>query len=465
MSRHSKLLESIIKYTTAAVLIAIPLYPKFPFIRISGTFVSIRLEDLLIAFSFFLVIYYFLESRGKFQKKDLFVSVILYLITGGISLMSAIFVTKTVTPHIAILHWMRRVEYFVPLFLGIAALKKRPQNIDFYFKVLLLVLFFIFIYGLGQRYLQWPIVITQNEEYSKGVALRFLPGSHINSTFAGHYDLATFLVLILPILVCALFLLKEVKVCLVLLFSWLSSLWLLVNTASRISLFSYAVSVTLALIFVKRYKAIPLVLAVSILFSGFSPNLLARYMRIFEVGKSQLKNIVINKTFDISAYAQTQEIFTPKRQRVGMTPTPIPVFEDRSTNIRLNVEWPRAVRAFFKNPLLGTGYSSITLATDNDYLRALGEVGLLGFFAFGLIFINVFQKLIKVLAFSKHFQPKEGHLLNNNELSLAFAAGISGALPGIFINAFFIDVFEASKFAVIFWLLTGMTMSLISSKK
>ena len=81
-------------------------------------------------------------------------------------------------------------------------------------------------------------------------------------------------------------------------------------------------------------------------------------------------------------------------QRIELENTPIPteesqpVFEDRSVSIRLNVEWPRAIRAFSKNPLLGTGYSSITLATDNDFLRLLGEVGLVGALAFFLIFAN-----------------------------------------------------------------------------
>src|SRR3989344_8006832 len=234
MSKLTKSLEGIIKYTTAAVLIAVPLYPKFPFIRVPGTFVSVRLEDLLIAFSAIIIILYFLQSVKKIIQDNLFVSIALFLLIAGISVLSGIFVTKTVIPHIGFLHWARRIEYFIPLFLGMAAIKKRPSDIEFYFKIILLVLFFAFIYGLGQIYLQWPIVITQNEEYSKGVALRWISGSHINSTFAGHYDLATYLVLILPIIISVLFTIKQIKIKIILWFVWLSSLWLLVNTASRI---------------------------------------------------------------------------------------------------------------------------------------------------------------------------------------------------------------------------------------
>ncbi|MEK7112083.1 MAG: hypothetical protein AAB875_02035, partial [Patescibacteria group bacterium] len=130
-------------------------------------------------------------------------------------------------------------------------------------------------------------------------------------------------------------------------------------------------------------------------------------------------------------------------------------FEDRSTSIRLNVEWPRALRALFKNPLLGTGYSSITLATDNDYLRLLGEVGILGFIAFSLILLNLVRTILRVIPIPK----------NLNSIESAFLAGLAGGTIGIFTNAIFIDIFEASKFALIFWLLIGLAVGLVRKYK
>ena len=40
--------DTIIKYGIAAILIAVPLYPKFPFLNVPGIYVSIRIEDFLI---------------------------------------------------------------------------------------------------------------------------------------------------------------------------------------------------------------------------------------------------------------------------------------------------------------------------------------------------------------------------------------------------------------------------------
>ena len=452
MQKLIKSPETLLKYLVAGILIAVPLYPKFPFIRIPGTFVSVRLEDLLLILSFIFWLIFFFPGIKNFFKNDILRAIIIFLGVGVISLFSAIFVTQTITPHIGILHWFRRIEYFVPLVLGMTVIKKLAGNLNFFFKIILLIIFFAFIYGFGQRYLSWPIIITQNQEYSKGVALRWMSGSHINSTFAGHYDLATFLVLVLPLVITSLFILKGKLTKVFLAGTWLISLWLLVNTASRISLVSYLIASTFSLVLIKKYKAIPIVILISIGFIGFSSNLQERYGRLWNVVRERVLEIkILDNLVADDVYAQDSEEFLFKKDKPSPTPTPVPVFEDRSSSIRLNVEWPRALRAFSKNPLLGTSYSSITLATDNDFLRLLGEVGLLGFLAFLLIFVNFCTALLKVWPFPKNFEG----------LELAFVAGISGSLPGLFLNAVFIDIFEASKFAIIFWLLIGMTISLI----
>jgi hypothetical protein len=441
MSKLLKQFDGLVKYAIASLLMAIPLYPKFPSIRVPGTYVSVRLEDFLIAAVTLIFLIRFLPEITRLFKKDIERSILILLGIGLISLLSAILITQTVVPYIGVLHWVRRIEYFIPFFIGLMYFRDKKENtLEFFLKILMIVLVVAFIYGIGQKYFHWPVIITQNEEYSKGVALRWIPGSHINSTFAGHYDLATFLVLLLPIFVSLFFLVKKIPTKVALFIVIFSGLWLLANAVSRISIVSYLLGVTSALILIKRFKAIPIVILVSLVVFGFSSELLARYTQIIEVTYKKIITKSININFPSLIYARAS---TP-------TPTPPPVFEDRSTSIRLNVEWPRAIRAFEKNPLLGTGYSSITLATDNDFLRLLGEIGLLGFLAFWLLFARIFHTFSKVFPITKYFRG----------ISLAFVGGVFGALPGIFLNAFFIDVFEASKFATIFWLLIGIAVAM-----
>ena len=45
-----------------------------------------------------------------------------------------------------------------------------------------------------------------------------------------------------------------------------------------------------------------------------------------------------------------------------------------------------------------------------------------------------------------------------------FLAGIIGAIPGVLLNAVFIDVFEASKFAITFWFLLGFGIAILHEK-
>ena len=416
----------IYKSLITALLVFIPLYPKFPALRLMGVYVSIRLEDFLILFTLLFFLYSIIKNFKPIFEQKLARAIILFLFIGLASTISAIFLTQTVSSGIVLLHWFRRIEYLSLFFIGFTYIKyiNKDKNIfEYFIKVLLLVNLFILLYGLGQKYLSLPVITTQNEEYSKGIALRWVPGSHINSTFAGHYDLASYLVLTIPIFVTSFFVLKGKVIKILLTLSIASGFWLFSSAVSRISIAAFLAAVTVSLFLFKKYKEILIFVIIAAVAFGFSPDLRARYGRIIEVVKEKISSVV-------TVYAQEAE-----------------VFEDRSTSIRLNVEWPRALRAFVKNPALGTGYSSITLATDNDYLRALGETGLLGLLAFILIFINIYKKL-KTIKF-------------NNDFNSIFKASFIGSTIAILLTAVFIDIFEASKFATMFWLFTGLTVGSI----
>jgi len=449
MQKLSQQYKKIIKYIVGAILIVVTIYPKFPFINVPGTFVSIRLEDFIIALGALALSFSVIGKLGSFLKKDITRSIMLFLVVGLISLLSAILLTKTVQPHIGALHWLRRIEYFIPFFLGVLAIQFSRKDLEFFVKIILITILIVFIYGLGQKYLNWPIIVTQNEEYSRGIALSYVPGGHINSTFAGHYDLGTYMVFILPILISSFFTVKDRFFKSFIIISFSAGVWLLAHSGSRISVMSYLFSSTLALIIIKKYKAIPILILLSFLIFSTSSNLVSRYKRIFEVTIDRVKSGATLLVEPKKAFAQ-EEILLPERKLVPTsTPTPIPVFEDRSTSIRLNVEWPRAIRAFAKNPLLGTGYSSLGLATDNDYLRLAGELGILGVLSFLLIFLKISKYLINVFPIRKSYKGIE----------LGFIGGYIGGALGVFANALFIDVFEASKFAIIFWLITGIAVA------
>lgn len=471
--------KSLLKYGVAAMLIAIPLYPKFPLFSIPGSWVSVRLEDFLIAFLVLVWGFNVIRNRFEIFKDDLTKIIIIYLLIGFLSLVSAIFITNSVSVNIGLLHTLRRVEYLSVLFIMVASVKS-SKEIIFYLQVIFLTLLMVFIYGVGQKFLAFPAVSTMNVEFAKGFSLQLQPDARISSTFAGHYDLAAYLVLILPLTISILVGAKNKFVKIIMFILFLLAFWLMLSSASRISFIAYIISITVTLWLLKRRLLIVPIVGLSILASLYSPQLTSRYGQGFQVALTKIKQIQFTLPWDkkptlisftpVTTPTPIPDIpgtLSPKKYRIIPTPTPtivqtqkkevfygagveMPQTEDRSASIRFKVEWPRAMKALAKNPFLGTGYSSITLATDNDYLRALGEIGILGFLSFFLVLITIAQRFRKYISVNK-------------EMTILRAAiiGIMGGALGFLGNATFIDVFEASKVAITFWLFIGLGLAII----
>ncbi|HEX9008333.1 MAG TPA: hypothetical protein VF837_03695, partial [Patescibacteria group bacterium] len=175
-----------------------------------------------------------------------------------------------------------------------------------------------------------------------------------------------------------------------------------------------------------------------------SPQLLSRFKSILKVVKTETSQVIVSPV-----YAATKIASPSAAPSIVPIPTEAlrPIQEDRSTSIRFDVEWPRAVRSFMKNPLLGTGYSSLTLATDNDYLRAIGETGLLGL----LVFLSLFTGLYKAL---------DCRIKDSTGINKIIIISCLGILVFFLITALFLDVFEASKIAILFWAFMGLAISI-----
>lgn len=444
--------RNIFKYGVAALLLMVPLYPKFPLFNVPGTYVAIRAEDFLVAFlSAFWLLYLVQNKLRGFFKIPLNKAILLFWSVGLLSLVSAVLLTATVAPHLGFLHWARRIEYMIPFFIAIAAVRKRADTI-FFAETLFITSFLAFLYGVGQVLVNFPVISTQNEEFAKGLALRYVPGSRLYSTFAGHYDLAAFLVLVFPLAFAFLFVSKNWVYRITVFLGVISpAFWLLMRTESRVSFFAYLLAVVVTLWLVRRRLFIvPFVLVSFVLMLTVS-GLGERYLYTINIYKQKLMKFELLNMSKSMAWAQEENIGAPLRLENKSAEGKLlePVIEDRSTSIRFNVEWPRAIRAFFKNPLLGTGYSSVGLAVDSDYLRLLAEVGLVGFLAFFLVIVRLAGEF--------------GSFLRKHEFDFehAFVSGFIGGLAGILLNATFIDIFEASKVAIIFWTLAGIAVGIV----
>ena len=472
---YTKSFKKLIFWAVITIIIFIPLYMKFPLIWVKGSFVSIRGEDLIIFVTYILWAVYLIASKKfkSFINDRLNQTIILFVAIGLLSVISAAYLIHTVDIKLAVLHLARRVELMLMLPLLISTTSKKRQ-VYVYLFTFLFVLVLVNLYALGQRFMSFPVVSTINSELSSGFVYYLSPGDRVNSTFAGHYDLAVYLMMAVCILVAVTFYFAKrinlnsvnFRVSALMVILILLSLAVLIMTAARLSFFSVVAGICAALILVGKKKYL---LLLAFLVAGVL------------IYPSQLRNrivqtVQINLLQSFNTYnSQTEQ----QKERSKLNIPTLPQFKDeeetvvfegapdvtpgeptdatsigiyRSLNIRTKVEWPRALRAFYKNPFLGTGYSSIGLATDNDVLRSLGEVGLLGTWAFILVLIAALKKIIlpfrKLSGFTKYF-----------------TAGCLAMVFAFLLNSLLIDVFEASKVAALFWMLLGIDIALINVEK
>jgi hypothetical protein len=136
-----------------------------------------------------------------------------------------------------------------------------------------------------------------------------------------------------------------------------------------------------------------------------------------------------------------------------------------SEGIRLDALWPQAVRGFFAQPWLGSGYATLNKesaihfteaeSTDNNFLRSLGETGVLGFLTFyGAIGVAIRLAWVTVARLAQ-----QKTLMHHEHILLGLNMSLIAASFGLLLNAYYIDVFAASKVAMSYWLLVGIVLA------
>lgn len=545
--------EYMLLILSGILLVFIPLYPKLPlFDLIEGYLVRARLEDILLLFTGGIWLLQIWRKKITYNA-PLLKTVVAYALVGLASVVSAIFYTQSVpleSIHIGktALHYFRYLEYFSLFFILYTTIKNRKQVVVL-FAVMLATLLLVVIYGYGQKFWYWPVYSTMNREFSKGIRLYLTEHARVQSTFGGHYDMAAYLVLIVPFVLAASIATtrKTLKPLLVVLY--LSATWLLVVSGSRSSFVGFLLAnITVIFLlalqkdtflkkswFAIRYGA---VVSLTIFFmmlvfgqdmydrflqtlAGY-PELDRRYHLAFgrtktfvqydvpvalglreeniaqitkALPKPQVPKNGISTDDAVALVASDQRPVPTKPQEIDPTTKPRDVYVDvpdkklvattsatgeieyieveqprtysanaqnkgLSEAIRLDSLWPQAIRGFLKNPLLGSGYATLNKdstihfteaeSTDNNFLRTLGETGLLGFISF-------YAAVVVVLKYSWGILKKSyPHDWLPQTLAIALIAGSIGLL----INSLYIDIFAASKVAMTYWAVAGLVLAL-----
>lgn len=425
----NKFLGTLLKFVAGAILIFIPLYPKFPLFFLPSSTVAVRAEDFLLLISGITLILY-LYKNSLFRKIPLFLPLVCLFSIGLLSSLSAVLVTQNISKVLVFLHFFRRFEYLFVFYLFFFAARESLENRRFLFELMVAPFLGVFGYGLAQIYLKAPVISTMNMESSKGIALTLQPGVQLSSTFAGHYDLAIYLAMLIIIFFTSFCLVKKNSWKILILISDILAVWLFMRAGSRIGILALITALVVMSFLLRklRFGAIFILIVLAMMFT--SSNLIMRM--------NNLLNVIKN-----SSYSIIPSVLAIEDRAIQA---------DRSTSIRLDVEWPNAIRALIKNPLLGTGYSSLGLATDSDYLRSLGETGLMGFTALALFLVGIGKGLIR------SYRQKQ------NTIDQIIVTSTLGIFIFYLICAFFLDVFESSKIAILFWSYCGISFGIYSKK-
>lgn len=265
--------------STLFLLALIPLYPKIPLIDIQNTWVYVRIEDFAVGFVLFVWLILFFRKKITL-KTPLTFPIFIFWIVGGIATLHGvmlIFPTMSdVFANVALLSLLRRIEYMSLFFVAYIGMKNK-NNLPYVIATLVVVMLVIVAYGFGQRYLGFPAFLTMNEEFAKGIPIQLSELSRVPSTFAGHYDLAAYLVLIIPLLTSLAFGFKRWSIRIILLGTAAFGFALLFMTVSRSSFFVLFLSLIMLLLLQKRRLVIASLFVVTIAFLIISPSLLQRF--------------------------------------------------------------------------------------------------------------------------------------------------------------------------------------------
>lgn len=533
--------ENILFFLAVFLLAFIPLFPKIPLVDVRNTWVYVRAEDFLVLITLF-VWFVYLVRRKITLRTPLTIPILVFWIVGGIATIHGVLLIfpyiNDVFPNVALLSFLRRIEYMSLFFVAYAAIKDKAM-LKYVAAVLVLTLLSVIAYGFGQKYLGFPAFLTMNEEFAKGIPIQLSSLSRVPSTFAGHYDLAAYLVLVVPIVASLVFGVRNVFLKMVLAATVVLGIVLMFMTVSRVSFVVLILSLIMVAFMYKRKLvlfALPVLAIGGFIFLSSSTTLLERFtstVKDAEVLVDAENGVAIGNTTIVTPdYLEGKVVktsFTERNEQEGLSlsnaetadpasasgrfvldslpkelalvradnistgenlpqgtgyinlslsPVTRKVHEflyekklennatasaeiyvvygdyvikraaayDLSFTTRFQGGWPRAMESFMRNVFLGSGYGTVSLAVDNNYLRLMGEIGFLGTVAFVGIFVTMGVFVRKTL-------PNV-----DNPFVKSFALGFMAGVVGLALNAVLIDVFEASKVAFTLWLLTGFTL-------
>lgn len=414
------------------VMICIAILPKINIIKIPGNSAGIRIEDFLMVI---LCIYYldniFIKKKITIDNKIMRKVIKLFLYYICITFIGSVFgvLNHYVKLHLALLYFLRKIEYFIMIFVGYDIIENNIYDESKIEKFFCLTVIFHFITSL----LQIGGLIGS---FNKGQMIEQLTQGRVSSTFNGAYEFSAYLLLILPYFLYNLFR----------------------NKKSIIKNVIYIIIIIICIYYSEsRTSLIVLLIIVILMFFKFERNLklklliinimcliltLASFYNIsINIEKNRFVSINVKemiKTTKDAWYTKNFENYILTGNWFGNNNLILSQESDASYSVRV-YHWMQLIDGVIKNPILGVGTSISGGSADGNYIRILAESGILGFTIW--IYMNYY-----ILKNTKK------QMLKNKSVAI-----VRYALISMLLGAIFIDVFEASKVMMTMWFFIGIS--------
>jgi hypothetical protein len=419
-----------------AALVILPLYPKIGLVSVSGTYIPVRIDDIVTLVVVAAWGWTLVRERRLPRVPPIAPFALAWLVAGLIALGIGAGLLDTIGWGTGALFWAKPIEY---LLLGWAAfdLVNRPDRLRLVLVAVFAAAAVVLAYALLERF-GW---VAPAPNYATDVTAR---RGVLGSTMGDQHQMATYLGIVVLVGI-SIWNLVDRRLQLVGLVGIVVAAYVLGHAAGRSEYFSLMVcALPLALRRSTRVPAAVLVLSLVTVF--FLPPVVERTLETALLRPD--RPATGQPTPRPAPGSSLQPGASP-----GSTLPPIDVSDrvgdleaDRSLEIRLRERWPMFFRIAMRDPLFGAGPSAATEAADGYYVRSFTEVGLVGTVAFLALVGSIVFGLWRVF---RRGGPFAGSV----------ALGLIGATAFVALVGLLIDTWVASRVMQLYWPLVGAALA------
>lgn len=414
-------------WAVLAALFILPLYPKLGLVAVPGTYIPIRLDDLLVAVvALVWLASLVVQRRPPAVPRLLTGAAIAWEVAALVGLAAGVLLMHSISPITGFAYWAKPVEYLVLGAIVYDLVRTGALSLPRVLAVVLTAAGIVVVYAMLERLGLAP--------HLPGVTP---PEGTVTSTFGDLHELAGYLGIVILLVVTLQSQLVSPRA---------RAVGLIVIAAGAVVMYFTAVRTEylvlgICLLALLRWRParVPTVVGASVMAALFVVPLVAA-LASGGFGGHPVKSHVPAAS---ASTAPDDPLTTNVTSRFTDVTFAYSWIE------RFTQKWPKLFAAGMTSPIVGLGPSAATEAADGYYLRVFVEAGVIG--------LACFLALIGAIAISLRRAIRSTQGLAHNVAVGMLAATVFVALVGTVI-----DVWVASRVMELYWPMLGASLAAAS---